>query len=165
MKFRDIRSLNRVILWLANDLRVIVAIYLGSLLLAALLFSLVEAQGFLESLWWCVVTALTIGYGDIAPQTVAGRVIATVFQHFWIFGIAPLIIGNVILRVTQDRDQYTHAEQEWLQDSITRIAAKLDLELPDPPSDTDFGNLDAASAGSISGTDLPPGKAAQGRPE
>jgi voltage-gated potassium channel len=141
MKLWDHKSVNRAILWLANDLRVIAAIYVASLLLAALLFSLAEGSSYLDSLWWCVVTALTIGYGDISPETIAGRVTATLFQHFWIFGIAPLIIVNIIVRVTQDRDEYTHAEQEWLQESIARLASKLDVELPTPPADTSFGDL------------------------
>lgn len=141
MKLFGNKALNRAILWLANDLRMIALAYVASLLLAALLFSLVEEHGFLDSLWWCVVTALTIGYGDIAPETVTGRVIATLFQHFWIFGIAPLIIVNIIVRITRDHDEYTHAEQEWLQESIIRLARKLDVELPVPPSDTSFGDL------------------------
>ncbi|HEX6074826.1 MAG TPA: potassium channel family protein [Micromonosporaceae bacterium] len=141
MKLLGNKPLNRAILWLANDLRMIALTYLASLLLAALLFSLVEDNSFLDSLWWCVVTALTIGYGDISPETPAGRIIATLFQHFWIFGIAPLIIVNVIVRITRDRDEYTHAEQEWIQESIARLARKLDVELPTPPSDTSFGDL------------------------
>jgi voltage-gated potassium channel len=141
MKLFGNKALNRAILWLANDLRMIALAYAASLLLAALLFSLVEERGFLDSLWWCVVTALTIGYGDISPETATGRVIATVFQHFWIFGVAPLIIVNIIVRITRDHDEYTHAEQEWIQESITRLARRLDVELPVPPSDTSFGDL------------------------
>lgn len=151
MKLPEKRSLNGIILWLANDLIAIGVIYLASLLVAALLFSLVESKGYLDSLWWCVVTALTIGYGDIAPETAPGRIIATVFQHFWIFGVAPLIIGNIIIRVSRDRDEYTHAEQEWLQESVARLAAKLDVALPEQPSDTSFGNLPPSHGGRTDG--------------
>jgi voltage-gated potassium channel len=135
------RSLNRAIVRLANDLRMIAGVYVGSLLLAALLYALAEDKTYLDSLWWCVVTALTIGYGDIAPSTLMGRIVATCFQHFWVFGVAPLIIGNILIRVARDKDEYTHAEQEWLQESLLRISEKLDVRLPEPPTDTDFGNL------------------------
>lgn len=154
MKLFPKKSLNQAILWLANDLRMIAVVYIGSLLFAALLFSLVEGETYLDSLWWCVVTALTIGYGDISPETLAGRLIAAGFQHFWIFGIAPLIIVNIIVRVSRDRDEYTHAEQEWLQEAIIRLAQKLDVELPSVPSDTSFGDLDASR---FAGAQHPPG--------
>lgn len=116
--------------------------YVVSLLLAAVLFSLVEHRGFGDSLWWSIVTALTIGYGDIAPQTTAGRTISIVFQHFWIFGIAPLVIANILTHVIHDSDQFSHAEQEWQANAIKQIADRLGVELPPEPTDTDLGNLD-----------------------
>jgi voltage-gated potassium channel len=157
MKLLEHKLVNRAILRLANDLRKIALIYVTSLLLAALLFSFVEGQSYLDSLWWSVVTALTIGYGDISPETAVGRIIAALFQHFWIFGIAPLIIVNIIVRVTRDRDEYTHAEQEWIQESIIRLAHKLDVELPKPPADTSFGDLPHGSTRSARPGAEPPG--------
>lgn len=36
--------------------------------------------GYLDGVWWAIVTASTVGYGDIAPSTFGGRLIAIVLM-------------------------------------------------------------------------------------
>ncbi len=64
-------------------------IYVGALTLtlAALgagLLVVLEPQtvnhSFLDGLWWALVTVSTVGYGDIAPQTLLGRLLAVVLM-------------------------------------------------------------------------------------
>lgn len=131
----------RTLIRLTGNLRQIVVVYVTSLLLAAVLFSLFEHRSLGDSLWWSVVTALTIGYGDIAPATVGGRTVSILFQHFWIFGIAPLVIANILTHVLHDENQFSHAEQEWQAHAIKKIADRLGVELPPEPADTDFGDV------------------------
>lgn len=45
------------------------------ILVAALLFAHFEHLTFFTALYWSVVTASTVGYGDIAPHTEAGRIV------------------------------------------------------------------------------------------
>jgi voltage-gated potassium channel len=123
----------RTLRYVVNRFWLIVLIYLFSLLLAASLFALAEQQTLVEGLWWAVVTALTIGYGDLTPATTFGRIIGIVFGHFWIFGIVPMIVANIITHLLYDEHQFTHDEQEWTISSLQQIAKRLDAKLPEPP--------------------------------
>jgi len=41
-----------------------------------LAFEIVEGKDALTSLYWTVITMATIGYGDVTPQTIAGKILA-----------------------------------------------------------------------------------------
>ena len=45
---------------------------------SSVIISRVESLSLTDSLWWSIVTLTTVGYGDIAPATLIGRVIAAV---------------------------------------------------------------------------------------
>jgi len=47
--------------------------FLAILFLGALVFSHIEGWSYLDSVYWADVTLLTIGFGDIAPDTTLGR--------------------------------------------------------------------------------------------
>lgn len=104
--------MKRTILWLSSSLWRVFGLYIASLVVCAVLFAWLESRSFLDSIWWSSVTSLTIGYGDITPVTTAGRVLAMGFSHFWIFGIAPLIITNMLNVVHEDRNVFTDEEQK-----------------------------------------------------
>ena len=99
-------------------------IYFGTIGLIAFLFSRFEGKGYWDSLWWTFVTALTVGYGDMYPVTVGGRVVAIVVMHLVPFFIAPLIIGKVFQELVEDKNKFTDAEQENIKKKINKI---LDL--------------------------------------
>ena len=123
------------IVYFANRPMLVGAVYLASLVIAALLFSHFEGKTFGEGLWWSVVTALTIGYGDLYPVTTEMRVITVLFQHFWIFLILPIVIASVLGAIIEDRNKFTHEEQEWTQGALEKIAAALNITLPKQADD------------------------------
>jgi voltage-gated potassium channel len=74
-----------------------------TVLTSAAAFTLAEDVGdgrrigsFFDALWWSVATVTTVGYGDIYPITVAGRIIAAFTM---IVGVATL--ATVTARLAQ----------------------------------------------------------------
>jgi hypothetical protein len=71
--------------------------FLLYLLLSVIAYSFFfEGWPVIDSLYFAVVTFTTIGYGDIAPQTVAGKLFTTVFAMLGvcILGIALGVVGS-----------------------------------------------------------------------
>lgn len=130
--------MRRLAFKIAHKIRYIFIVYICSLIIASALFSILEKKTFLDGVWWATVTALTIGYGDIYPQTLAGRVVGVLFSHFWIFCVAPVLIGNVAIKMLRSSNEFTDAEQKWLFNGIEKIAEKEGVVLPPEPPSTDY---------------------------
>ena len=47
-----------------------------------------HAKGIGHGIWWAMVTMSTVGYGDLAPKTLGGRIVALVWMLFSIIFIA-----------------------------------------------------------------------------
>lgn len=130
--------IRRMIIKIANSFKIIFVIYITSLFAGGLAFALLENKSLGQGLWWAVVTALTVGYGDLSPVTVSGRIAATFFQHFWIYCMIPLIAVNLLTHVVRDNNQFSHEEQEWQEAALKAMAKKLGVELPPAPNDTNY---------------------------
>lgn len=94
-------------------------------------------EGPINSLWWAVVTASTVGYGDAYPETTAGRGVAVVLIVAMVTLILPMITALFTAKLIVDRDAFTHEEQEEIKMTLAAIAEKLDV-------DTKF-NIDGTS--------------------
>jgi len=123
---RASQKLKRGIIRVANSITTILAIYVVSLFVGGTAYALIEGTSFGDGLWWAVVTALTVGYGDLSPVTTVGRIVATIFQHFWVYGMIPLIAVNLLTDVIQNKNEFTHEEQERNEALLEENKARLE---------------------------------------
>ncbi|MER0123679.1 potassium channel family protein [Streptococcus sp. ZJ93] len=107
----------------------ILALNFVAVMVASLVLSIVEKQSFLNALWWSIVTATTVGYGDIVPQTAITKAIAILLMLIGIstFGMVTAIITRFFVDSERDAkiDELTLKIEE--QNLILhRLEAKID---------------------------------------
>lgn len=77
-------------------------VYLAALIIGGLVISFVEpgVHGFFEGLYFCFVASSTIGFGDIVPVTVSGRIITIIVTIAGTVNIA-MVPGVVVAYYTE----------------------------------------------------------------
>lgn len=125
-------TITRIITRATDSIFEILCYYVLTLAASALLFSYFEEKPLFESFWWACVTGLTIGYGDLYPATVGGKIVAIVLMHIVPLIIVPLIVTWFLTTVIEDKNQFSHDEQEAIKNDIHAI--KLALNIPDQPA-------------------------------
>ncbi|GAA4459042.1 potassium channel family protein [Phytohabitans houttuyneae] len=123
---RPFRQLYRALVWLANSPRTLMLAYLGLIVVSGALYSATENKGVGDSLWWAVVTASTVGYGDTYPTTWAGRVLAGLLISTMVLLVIPLITAHFASKLIVDTDAFRHEEQEELKQNLRAVRAMLE---------------------------------------
>lgn len=80
-----------------------------------------ETAGFWSAVWWGLVTTTTVGYGDIAPVSLPGRVIAVVLMGCGISLIAALSASIAAYFVGSDSDERLRRIEtrlEWIEQEL-----------------------------------------------
>ncbi|MGH9379251.1 MAG: transporter substrate-binding domain-containing protein [Thermoanaerobaculia bacterium] len=147
-------------------LRVLVVL-VGILLLMGFLMWLVERRvnpeqfggsvpnGIWSGFWWAAVTMTTVGYGDKAPRSVAGRILTVVWMLTALFGIGTFIASmSSALTVGQlggpirDIEDLTNARVATLEGS-TSEAWLRENRIPFRHFDSPAAALEAVARGSM----------------
>ena len=105
--------------------------FVGLVLVAATVVTSIEAgrntgiASFFDAMWWAVVTATTVGYGDTVPITALGRVIAMVLMIGGVSlfsgltaNFASFLLKGEDLHLTQ-----LLSEMEKLREDVARLSA------------------------------------------
>ncbi len=61
------------------EFRVLAALAATLLALGTIFYRVIEGWGWLDSLYFCVITLATVGYGDFSPQTTLGKIFTMVY--------------------------------------------------------------------------------------
>ncbi|WP_338214914.1 ion transporter [Lacticaseibacillus salsurivasis] len=74
------------------------------IIIMAAIYSITESTSYSNSLWWAVVTATTVGYGDISPHTTLGRVAAVILMFNGI-GLIGTLTSSITAYLSEDKPQ------------------------------------------------------------
>ena len=110
-------------LFSGRGLRFVAAISFLGLFGLGWLFSAVETDQHLtvgDGVWFALVTAATVGYGDIVPSNTAGRLIATLLMVLGLV-VVGLLTGAVAERFTRNK----RADDDVVQ-RLDELAARLE---------------------------------------
>lgn len=91
----------------------------GLIGISSLLISYLEQKSLADALWWSVVTVTTVGYGDISPETAAGRIIAVILMIFGI-GFLGMLTGTITTYFTRKTQRKTNRDE--LNDIIEKLS-------------------------------------------
>ena len=109
-----VQTLGRVLHAKRNELLTVVLVLTILLVLASsfMFFAEKEAQpekfaNIPSAMWWSVITLTTVGYGDVFPVTIAGRIVAGMIAIVGIglFALPAGILGSGFLEEIQSRDK------------------------------------------------------------
>jgi voltage-gated potassium channel len=98
----SLTSLPRFLLPSRARTRIVLIAVLAAIAIGTITFHLLEGWSILDSLYVTAQTVTTVGFGDLAPTTPAGRAFATVFM---IFGV-----GIVLYALTSTVQSIVHSE-------------------------------------------------------
>ena len=125
------RIVYRAMARVANSPRLLALFYLSMLVVASALYSIFENKNLADSIWWSIVTASTVGYGDTYPTHPAGRVVAGVLITLMVLVVIPLVTVHFASKLIVDHDAFKHDEQEEIKNNLRRIRELLEQQARD----------------------------------
>lgn len=104
-----------------NNFHYILCLTIITVIIGATCISFTENISFGNALWWSFVTTTTVGYGDISPTTLIGRIVAVTMM---IIGIS--FLGMLTGTISTYFITSKVGKSSFKEDIVANIKAKLD---------------------------------------
>ena len=119
-----------------RELLYVCSICLTLVITAAVTLAMIEpdtvGDSFPNALWWSVVTVTTVGYGDIAPVTIPGRIAAIVIMLAGL-GVISTLSASVAAYFVDEGNQ---SELQQIKERLERIESILERGAADRQTST-----------------------------
>jgi voltage-gated potassium channel len=80
--------------------------------------------GYGDGIWWAIVTASTVGYGDISPITLPGRIIAIILMLVGI-GLMSTLAASITTYFVQETASSEYKEMTMRLERIEKLLEEL----------------------------------------
>lgn len=118
-----------------NNFNYVLVFTTVTIIIGAILISIVEGMSFSDSIWWSFVTSTTVGYGDISPSTDMGRIIASVLMLVGIGFISILTSTIATFFLTEKTDK-----NNFKSEILNNISEKIKNDFNDL-TENDLDNM------------------------
>jgi len=126
--------------------------FLLLMLVSALYIGYVEGWSIITSLYYCIVTSTTVGYGDVYPQTESMRLFAVFFIPFSVGTLATTFARLTSILISH---KAANVEKEFLKRKMTETDFKrMDVDGDDRVSYEEFITFMLVSMGKVEHEDM-----------
>ncbi len=110
-----------------HNLGITLAVAFGFLILAAFLISGLDPafENPIDGFWWAWVTMTTVGYGDLVPTTIEGRIVGMLLILVGIAIFSMLTASFSVFFIEKDEQQKTEREETIIR-RMTLVEARLE---------------------------------------
>jgi ABC-type microcin C transport system permease subunit YejB len=110
-------------------------LFLALLIAGTIIYTVLEGWSLLDSLYFCVVTLATVGYGDLYPTTDLGKAF-TILYILTGVGVLVVFASRVVNTMVDRRSEVVRERRErrhWNAGPAAGAADRVE-ELPDDPT-------------------------------
>lgn len=111
--------------WKMRGVLYYIYVSIAVLLITSSMFCISEKVSFLTALWWSITTATTVGYGDVSPVTMLGKLAAVIDMLIGI-GLIGTVTSSLTNIFTQETDEDTNSRIDELEEQNRRLEKKID---------------------------------------